>query len=1176
MNTKVLSCLVAGLLSAVTLAAEEYRVTIPGNNVLSPIANHLNHSPDNTLSSLFPNVPIGTRVWKWVCNLGYVSSRRGASGAWIPSFTLAPGEGALIQFPGPDLTITFTGDRVPFTPPPLSCNCDAVYFLGAQTPDIGTWETIVGAKPPEGALLMRYAVPTQSWATNLFTNCKWSDGVPFANVGEAVLLYIPCGTNDCPCPDEAIGLFNTGVDTNRQVLTWGTDPHYQVSDGSNAPQQAVIITDPPYDWVTNGNNSGWIGVDTNGWGGSNVVYTYRTTFWLPCTNEVIITGRWAVADSGVMTLNSGSPPAATLSGSDAASAWHGFGINRGFVKGWNTLEFQVSSAQGRTGLRVELGGTAQCCNCKAPVCVTIEDGTFATFLGEAGCATETTTGVTLTEDSPGPSGLATDHFLRMQDQYGVSVAYSDAVAGDWLCTNNCLTLYYDFRIFDDGDPTAHLAIQPTITIVSHPDCNQPRLRAEWIPNAPVTEDTGTNGGWHTIAAPLLPACNGQPPPSPHGQWLMLDGASPSRWLELLGHVTAIELHGDYTGPNLERVGWDNFCVLTNCECRLNITCFSNRLVECQSSWDFDTPVAADGCCGIANLTYQDTSGWVAGSPCLHWFTRTWTATDGAGHQVSCSQTITEQDTTAPTINCSGLQALPITVTNACKGYVPDFCISNYFSDNCCPAFCLRQDPLANTVLGAGIHPVVLTVSDSAGNLALCTIYFTVIAPTQQRAWNSGMSGENAAPWRVIQTPAGTTDIPAILTAVPTGWLPNDAASSWVSYLDNTFTSPAGWFIYRLTFNLTCTNDAAIAGRFAVDNAAWIYLNGLYTGADAPNPGYGAWHPVSITHGFQLGANTLDICVTNGGGWTGIRAELTNTYTCCCTNAISVKCPSNLLACVCGTNTHAYVDFTVTATNHCTNTVVSVISTPPPGWFPIGNTWVTTVARDELGNEASCSFLVTVIKDTAPPSLTVPANIVRYTCDNRVQVYYKATATDNCDKEVAITYDPPSGSWFDSGTTRLVTARAVDDCGLVTTRTFTVQVISKLYWQEYPAGKDDCFQAPPEDPYRVGCFTTAFPGVTWSKFDCTQRNRHFGYSWRNLLGGNIQGEVALEMKPLGSAFALNPNSRNDAIGFDTHLCPASSFLWDNQIESLPGTGTWRPMSQPNKCGRKFTFNSRTCL
>lgn len=87
----------------------------------------------------------------------------------------------------------------------------------------------------------------------------------------------------------------------------------------------------------------------------------------------------------------------------------------------------------------------------------------------------------------------------------------------------------------------------------------------------------------------------------------------------------------------------------------------------------------------------------------------------------------------------------------------------------------------------------------------------------------------------------------------------------------------------------------------------------------------------------------------------------------------IACPSSITVNndpgVCG----AVVNFTPTATDNCTNPT-PVVSNPPSGaLFPVGITFVNSVATDGSGNSSACSFSVTV-RDNERPVVSCPAGI----------------------------------------------------------------------------------------------------------------------------------------------------------------------------------------------------------
>src|SRR5207237_6550883 len=83
-----------------------------------------------------------------------------------------------------------------------------------------------------------------------------------------------------------------------------------------------------------------------------------------------------------------------------------------------------------------------------------------------------------------------------------------------------------------------------------------------------------------------------------------------------------------------------------------ITCVPNKTVECASAWSFDAPIATDTC-GNVTIAILNTVTNRTGH-CGNTFdaTRTWRATDACGNtSAECSQTVTVEDHTPPTITC---------------------------------------------------------------------------------------------------------------------------------------------------------------------------------------------------------------------------------------------------------------------------------------------------------------------------------------------------------------------------------------------------------------------------------------------------------------------------------------------------------------------------------------------
>lgn len=173
-----------------------YTITVPSG--WSFIANQLEKGA-NTLNEVFSNnVPAGATLRKWdsgAQDFGPVQVY--SAGGWLdldgnPStVTLKPGEGAMLDNPGPGFSLTFTGKRrfSRHLPPSLM---QGMQCLSDQLPEPGTFTSIVGLPPVSGTQVRRL-LPNGTYSTHTYTDASgWDPTPPMANVGEAWLVSLPC------------------------------------------------------------------------------------------------------------------------------------------------------------------------------------------------------------------------------------------------------------------------------------------------------------------------------------------------------------------------------------------------------------------------------------------------------------------------------------------------------------------------------------------------------------------------------------------------------------------------------------------------------------------------------------------------------------------------------------------------------------------------------------------------------------------------------------------------------------------------------------------------------------------------------------------------------------------------------------------------------------------------
>ncbi len=142
-------------------------------------------------------------------------------------------------------------------------------------------------------------------------------------------------------------------------------------------------------------------------------------------------------------------------------------------------------------------------------------------------------------------------------------------------------------------------------------------------------------------------------------------------------------------------------------------------IECPATPVFATPTATDGC-GSVTLSFVDTSSGTC--PVVH--VRTWTATDLCRNASTASQTISVNDTIAPTIAC------PANITVACNGSTSTTATGMATASDACsgtltPTF---GDTTVPDGLGGFLITRLWTATDACGLSASCTQSITVTPP----------------------------------------------------------------------------------------------------------------------------------------------------------------------------------------------------------------------------------------------------------------------------------------------------------------------------------------------------------------------------------------------------------------------------------------------------------------
>lgn len=150
--------------------------------------------------------------------------------------------------------------------------------------------------------------------------------------------------------------------------------------------------------------------------------------------------------------------------------------------------------------------------------------------------------------------------------------------------------------------------------------------------------------------------------------------------------------------------------------------------------------------------------------------------------------------------------------------------------------------------------------------------------------------------------------------------------------------------------------------------------------------------------YPLGVNAVVMTVQNSSGGS---AQCTNTVTVQDTTDPIITCPANVTA-ECAGPTGTVVNYPAPTVSDICDPAPVLVCVPPSGTaFPMGTTTVTCTATDMSGNEAQCSFDVT-IEDTTPPVLTasVRRNLLWLPVNGMLDVQLTSSATDICDASVS--------------------------------------------------------------------------------------------------------------------------------------------------------------------------------
>jgi predicted extracellular nuclease len=199
---------------------------------------------------------------------------------------------------------------------------------------------------------------------------------------------------------------------------------------------------------------------------------------------------------------------------------------------------------------------------------------------------------------------------------------------------------------------------------------------------------------------------------------------------------------------------------------------------------------------------------------------------------------------------------------------------------------------------------------------------------------------------------------------------------------------------------------------------WQHNGSPIAGADAAS--------LSLTNITTANAGTYTVVAANSRGTAASTATLT------VNKALGTVTLGNLVQSYDGTPKSVSV---ATAPGSY-NVIVTYDGSATP---PVGVGSYAVVATIDDANYQGSATATLEIRDTTPPVLSLPSNIVaEATSSAGAAVAFTATALDDVSGSVPVSFSPASGSTFPIGTTT-VTATATDAAGNTSTGTFTITV-----------------------------------------------------------------------------------------------------------------------------------------
>ena len=402
-------------------------------------------------------------------------------------------------------------------------------------------------------------------------------------------------------------------------------------------------------------------------------------------------------------------------------------------------------------------------------------------------------------------------------------------------------------------------------------------------------------------------------------------------------------------------------------------------------------------------------------------TRTWTATDACGNQVSQSQVITVSDDTAP-----ALSGVPADVTVECDAVPAAAEVSA--TDNCSdPAVQLDENTESGQCVGEFTVTRAWTATDDCGNQTPQTQVVTVVDTTAPEL--AGVPANATVECSAIPDPAPVTAT-------------DNCSEPTVEFNEEIAAGPGdgkGMITRTWTATDSCGNQTTGTQLLTVIDTTAPELHGVP--ADVTVECDAIPEPPVVTATDNCATPPVEYNETIESGGCNGQLTITRTWTATddCGNSITqsqtITVVDTTVPELAGGPENITVECDavpvpaeVTATDNCSEPTVELSEVAEPGdcdnRSTITRTWTAT---DECGNQATHVQVINVVDTTSPTLSGDPADLT-VECDS-VPDAITLTATDNCDPDVPVNMtEQKTPGTCPADYELLRTWSAADDCG----------------------------------------------------------------------------------------------------------------------------------------------------